>query len=291
MNKKVSIIVPVYNSGPYLEECIRSILRQTYTNIEIILINDGSSDNSLSIIKKFLPNKQITLFSQRNKGVSVARNRGLDLATGEYVIFIDSDDTVSSNYIENLLSRANDPANNLTVSNLLYMRTMNSVWAKLYKISDVTSNYFDEELSIAEDLEYNYRLLSSGAKITVADEKLYNYRRNEAGATRSKYARKRMDGLRVARELRPISKATENRYFNEAFFIIESMMKHDAVKDNIDDYNICMDVIRTHRRQVVFDKRSTLRTRIVALSSYVSINVFIRAVLILSRLRAKVGAR
>ena len=93
----VSIIVPVYNVANYIGECLDSLLNQTYRNIEIILINDGSSDESEKICKEYLVNDpRIKYVYQDNAGLSMARNRGIDLATGEYLTFVDSDDYIKT---------------------------------------------------------------------------------------------------------------------------------------------------------------------------------------------------
>ena len=83
---KVSIIIPVYNVEKYLDKCLKSVLNQTYKNIEIIVINDGSTDNSLKICKKY-KDKRIVLIDKENGGVSSARNKGLELASGKYITF------------------------------------------------------------------------------------------------------------------------------------------------------------------------------------------------------------
>lgn len=89
---KVSFIVPVYNAQDYIKECIESILMQTYDSLELILVDDGSKDNSLEICESFLFDKRVIVVHQENSGPSVARNKGLDLASGELIAFIDSDD-------------------------------------------------------------------------------------------------------------------------------------------------------------------------------------------------------
>lgn len=92
---KVSIIIPIYNSEKYLKQCLESIINQTYKNIEIICINDGSTDNSEKIIKDYLKtNKNITYLKQPNAGQSIARNKGLEKATGDFILFVDSDDFI-----------------------------------------------------------------------------------------------------------------------------------------------------------------------------------------------------
>lgn len=100
---KISVIVPVYKAEQYVGECIESILVQTYTNLELILVDDGSPDNSGIICDQYAKtDSRIKVFHQKNGGVSSARNYGIEHATGEWLCFVDSDDTVDSNYIEYL---------------------------------------------------------------------------------------------------------------------------------------------------------------------------------------------
>ena len=103
-NSTVSVIVPIYNAEKYLEESVNSILKQTYDNLQIILVNDGSTDNSWELCKK-LENcdPRITAVTQKNGGVSVARNKGLELAIGEWIMFVDPDDILDKNIVSILL--------------------------------------------------------------------------------------------------------------------------------------------------------------------------------------------
>ena len=98
----ISVVVPVYNAEPYLEECVKSILAQTYSNIEVILVDDGSKDNSLQKCELFKDESKICIVHQENQGVSVARNNGLAHATGEYVAFVDADDMLTPDSLEEL---------------------------------------------------------------------------------------------------------------------------------------------------------------------------------------------
>ena len=96
----ISVIVPVYNVEPYLRECIESILGQTYRDFELILVNDGSTDDSGTICDEYAAqDTRIRVLHQKNSGVSVARNVGLDSVQGEYITFVDSDDRVSKDYL------------------------------------------------------------------------------------------------------------------------------------------------------------------------------------------------
>ena len=106
---EISVIVPVYNTEKYLHRCIDSILAQTFTDFELILVDDGSTDNSKNICTYYSEiDKRVKVFSQENSGVSKARNVGIQLASGEYLLFIDSDDYVDSLYIERLSEKRCD---------------------------------------------------------------------------------------------------------------------------------------------------------------------------------------
>lgn len=111
MNELVSIIIPIYNVQKYLKKCLDSVINQKYKNLEIILINDGSTDNSLDIAINYKnKDKRIKLFSQTNQGLSAARNTGLKNATGKYITFVDSDDYITPDYVSymyDLLKRNN----------------------------------------------------------------------------------------------------------------------------------------------------------------------------------------
>lgn len=100
----ISIIVPVYNSEKYIDRCLDSILNQTYKDLEIVLVNDGSNDQSLKILENYaLRDTRIKVVNQENKGVAAARNTGLDNATGDYILYVDSDDWIENNMVERMV--------------------------------------------------------------------------------------------------------------------------------------------------------------------------------------------
>ncbi|WP_150464413.1 glycosyltransferase family 2 protein [Francisella sp. XLW-1] len=122
----ISIIVPVYNTEKYLYRCLDSIINQTYKNLEIIIVNDGSSDNSLEICQQYANrDDRVILIDKENGGLSSARNTGLDVCNGQYISFIDSDDWVSKNYIESLY--LNLMESDAEISFLAYVKCVNSV--------------------------------------------------------------------------------------------------------------------------------------------------------------------
>ena len=107
--KKISIIVPIYNAKEHLDKCVESILEQTEKNLEIILVDDGSKDNSFEICKKYEKiDQRVKVIHQENAGVSVARNHGIEIAEGEYIGFVDSDDWIEPVMYERLLKEAKE---------------------------------------------------------------------------------------------------------------------------------------------------------------------------------------
>ena len=137
---KFSVIIPVYNVEKYLNKCIDSILIQSYSNYEIILINDGSTDTSPDICLKYIKNnKKIRYITQENKGLSEARNSGLRVATGDYILFIDSDDFYDDNYFLEKLS-----------NRLLSKKTdiLNFSYKKVDLINNKSTSYFNKKLTL-----------------------------------------------------------------------------------------------------------------------------------------------
>ena len=121
-NSKVSIIVPIYNTAKYLPKCLDSIINQTHQNLEIILVDDGSTDDSKKIADRYAKkDKRIKVIHQKNQGQSAARNTGLSKATGDYVSFIDADDEIKKSFIQNLLSTYSDNTS-LSVCGIHYKR-------------------------------------------------------------------------------------------------------------------------------------------------------------------------
>ncbi|PAB54425.1 hypothetical protein A3Q24_07785 [Lactobacillus johnsonii] len=108
LKTKVSVILPIYNADKYLEKCVNTIINQTYSNLQIILVDDGSTDNSWDICQSLkTKDKRISIMTQNNSGVSVARNSGMDMADGDWIMFVDPDDYLDKRAIEILLANAN----------------------------------------------------------------------------------------------------------------------------------------------------------------------------------------
>jgi len=216
MNNSISIIIPIYNSENYIKDTLDSIKRQSYQNYEVIIIDDGSTDNSYSICEKFKGSSKnkITLIHTANSGVSKARNLGLKYATGKYICFVDSDDILEENYLKNMLFNDNY---NMSCCNYLDMwkrkrvkkiKTISKntltreqalallfeknslggyLWNKLFLNKVINNNKlrFDEDLFMLEDLLFVTKYLCSikaEAKIKYTNKALYNYRMRRSSA-------------------------------------------------------------------------------------------------------------
>ena len=197
-SSKVSIILPIYNVDKYLSKCLDSILAQTYRDLEIILIDDGSTDDSAKICDEYAKcDKRIVVKHQKNGGVSAARNAGLELATGEFATFIDPDDYVDENHIETLVEaqkRDNSDVvicayNNIRLQNdlvsgtealrrlLMLQRDLDIlIWNKLYRASLFKNNKITYPVGrIHEDNLTTYKVLYFADKVTYIDANSYHY--------------------------------------------------------------------------------------------------------------------
>lgn len=204
-NELISIIVPIYNSEKYLKKSIESILKQTYKNIEIIIVNDGSTDKSESIIQEFLAiDSRIRYYKNTNHGVSYTRNFGISKATGDYIMFVDSDDVINENMCEILVRNLIDNDADLSVCNYqiiprqedipsevlenvqiytdtkficLFNTYKGFLCNKLYKksIIDKYNIALNKEIFMCEDLQFNFEYLKHANKVVYNKAKLYGY--------------------------------------------------------------------------------------------------------------------
>ena len=136
---KISVMVPVYNTSLYLEKCLRSIIEQSLVEIEIICVNDGSTDNSLEILEKLAKeDRRIIIINKKNGGLTTARNSALRIAQGEYCLNIDSDDWIEQGYLETLYNKAKKDNLDITISNIIFDFKNNS--KKNYVVNDLDIN-------------------------------------------------------------------------------------------------------------------------------------------------------
>ena len=206
-SSKISVIVPVYNVEKYLKRCLNSLVNQTYTNIEIICVNVGSKDNSLEILKDFA-NKdlRIKVITQKNAGLSAARNRGMDIATGEYISFIDSDDSVELSFLEKLYNAAITTNSDIAVAPIIRKKQSSEkfrinyqdiktyislqdkldichipdcsyVWNKLYK-ADLAKQFKFKEGYYFEDIQWIPEVIKNANSVVTVNQTYYTYYKN-----------------------------------------------------------------------------------------------------------------
>ena len=221
-NQLISIIVPVYNVEEYLKQCLDSILEQTFSDYEVILVNDGSTDNSGLICQEYAEkDSRIRYFEKENGGLSDARNYGIEQAQGKYLTFVDSDDfldkmhlnvlytaLVSNNVDISIVNYANYQTSNATfylhtfgeyyeknysseelLDNLAILErndlSFSTIWGKLYKRSVFSFLRFPKGV-IGEDVALIYKIYTQVDKIVYAHKDTYIYRENDSGITKSK---------------------------------------------------------------------------------------------------------
>lgn len=288
----ISIIVPVYNVEKYLGECIDSIINQTYKNLEIILVDDGSTDNSGKICDDYaIIDKRVSVIHKKNGGLSDARNIGIEFARGYYLYFADSDDYISENAIEVLFNTAekynadivkanvyiidnlgnpieSDGDSNSTKGVAIYNKNEAidrfidktwSAWNKLYK-SSIHKNVLFPVGKIHEDEAIMCDLLQKVNKVVEIDDKLYYYRRRKGSITESDYSIKKMDwfyawkkNTEFINENYPLYlKKTLNKFLDVSFYNLDNLLKRSK-KEEAKDINNIITEIRKYKKDIILN--------------------------------------
>lgn len=298
----ISVIIPVYNVEKYINRCIESVIHQTYTNLEIILIDDGSTDKSGQICDEYRKiDNRVKVIHKVNGGLSEARNVGLERMSGEYVAFIDSDDYVDVAFIEKLFqllvkynadiaisgfatttkdsevkkwkNRTEVFTKNMALKEMLYQKKYNtSAWAKLYK-----STLFQEVRypigKIYEDICTTYKLIDKSEKIVFNPTELYFYYKSDVSIIRSKFNIKKMDYIENTKILLEFIEENYPSLQNAAEF--RYLWSNIHVWVNIPDrwkYCDAMSVleenITKYRRKVVYDRNVPVKSKIIIVLSF-----------------------
>ena len=204
---KISVIIPVYNVEKYLEDCLNSIINNSFKEIEIICINNGSTDNSLDVLKRYaLRDERIRIFDLSEKGVSKARNHGIKHARGEYIHFVDADDYINNTFYENIYNKALKNDNDIVVCKTIkvfenieklpeeYYFTnyglpleewsTSTIWCFIYKKN--LEVYFNEKIKIySEDDLFSFLLFRKIKNFAYEYDSIYYYRQRDNSATTS----------------------------------------------------------------------------------------------------------
>lgn len=273
---EVTVIIPVYNAEQYLEECVQSVLKQNFTDFELVLVNDGSSDRSGALCETYASaDHRVRVFHQKNGGVSSARNLGIANAKGKWVTFIDADDYISPNYFDVLTVNSNA---DLIMQGLIYLKEgieikhiryreeelefekflskydvypeYSSSWSKFFKRS-ILQKYeitFNMQLKFGEDTLFNLQYLWYCRSIFTADTLNYHYRILESGLSNSGYLYKH--DLLLYRELKnQLEKYNNKKFYKKSIKIaLERLSKsifNDKTLERSERVKILKEIVET----------------------------------------------
>ncbi|HSW77441.1 MAG TPA: glycosyltransferase family 2 protein [Candidatus Chromulinivoraceae bacterium] len=310
----VSIIIPVRNHEKYVARCVKSIQSQTYTNLDIIIVLNDSSDQSRAICKKLeSTDSRIRIMDIKEAGVSRARNVGIELALGDYIVFVDADDFVHSFLIQRLYTEANKNEADIVVANYekyaidalgrehnsklmnrrvsanLYAKGMllgsqgydGYIWSKMYRSKVLSKTRFDERLSFSEDTDFLLRLLRQDLQVFISQFVGYFYSQDTSGITKDSSGKQRLESLALSETFireavnDGVRAAAQCYYWRNAYYILS--------QNNISsgDQNRVWNAMRRYRTVVIMDISSPIKYRLIALLSLIGKGIFIR---IMSRL-------
>ncbi len=297
----ISLVVPIYNVKDYLKRCIVSLINQSYKKLEIILVDDGSTDGSSELCEVLAKgDKRIKVIHKINGGLSDARNTGIVNSTGEYISFIDSDDWLSKDSIKILFNNLRD--NNTDISsgkmirvfndninqfqtieekcqvfnkeealeNMMYLHEItNSACAKMYK-REIFNKIRYPKGKLYEDLGTTYKVISECKKISVTNQIIYYYYQNSNSIMHYKYNSKRLQALEFAKEeLEFIEKKYPNiknaaifRLYIECIYILGDMPLF------CEDSAIVKKYIKKYRKTVLRDRKLYGKQKLLCLSTY-----------------------
>ena len=278
MNPKISIIIPVYNSEHYLEKCLDSVFRQSYTDYEVIIVNDGSVDNSLSICKQYsTKSNKFLLIDQKNQGVDSARNNALDICTGDYVTFLDSDDFADADWLQGFADAVNQyPMCDMVVEGLLvdyeyhiknvvidnniyigkdiisaYRRWKGSyiegfLFNKLYKRSIITDKNIRFEYTLKEDLLFNLKFLLYSDSVVSSSVSSYHYlQRGAQSLIHKRYPIPYME--RLITGLKNAGVALAQKYSDDSF-------RSDVIEEYMLSYSVM--ILSMYRKNTLIIERN-----------------------------------
>lgn len=272
MDYLVSVIIPCYNVEKYIDRCLESVVGQTYRNLEIILIDDGSTDNTPALCDTWAEKDiRISVIHKKNKGVTAARNTGIKASKGDYLIFVDSDDYTELDIVDYLLKLSLE--NSADVARCGYYYDFDDgickeyskydekilldynerlidlisgdylsgvLWNKIYKRSVVSQ--FDESFTCSEDLMFNFSIYKDDIRVVCCDIPKYHYVENGSSITHSKFGYGAFDIIRARNIMLEYFKDDANIlpyaqewYIRSAFIVLSGCIRNNACMDRYDE--------------------------------------------------------
>lgn len=310
----ISVIIPMYNARKYIRRCLESVLAQVYDNLEIIVIDDGSTDDSYDICDQIKEkNSRIFLYKQLNGGVSSARNKGLQLANGDYITFVDADDYIDSEHISTMYNYMKSLRVDLMISNY-YLEFDESqikdgnnktkvLSSKEAIINMLTNTDFDscicckmcssrlakkisfnEEYCVAEDLLFNYEIISMCDKIGYINYKSYHYVQHYDSVIHMPLTTKKIRSLKVFEDIlcsnndKDIQDAIINKYVSTCFNFLSLPLK-DVTNQEV---KCILSIIKRYRKRVLKSPITIPKVRVACILSYISFNL-VNSILLLQK--------
>ena len=305
MEPLISIIVPIFNVEKYIHKCINSIVDQTYRNLEIILVNDGSKDNCGAICDEYAQiDNRIKVIHKENGGLSDARNVAIDIVTGHYITFIDSDDFVEADYVEYLFKLIQKYSADVSICNInktleekytqenitndiqhiyteqeaieqmLYQKLFDvSACAKLYK-AELFKTIRYPKGKYYEDLATTYLVFDKCTKIVYGSLQKYIYIVRENSITTSQFSIKRMELIDIAEEMLnfisakypDIEKAAISKFISSNFQILLQTPKEKSLF--VEEKRRIVNNIKKYRKAVLYDSKSRNKNKFAVIFSY-----------------------
>lgn len=310
-NKLVSIIVPVYNVEKYLKRCIESLCNQTYENIEIILVDDGSTDSSGMICDQYKKkDRRVKVIHKLNGGLSDARNKGMEIASAQWITFVDSDDYVSLSYISNLIEAVMNENADMAITNLKktysdktekYITDVKSVvclsknqaledyfygklpayaWGKIYKKDTLMKFPFPKD-KIYEDAHVFHKIIDDCERIACVDAVDYYYYQRFNSIANCQYSSRNMSLLEadinaieyVKKKKLKCIKAVQSKTFIDAVNILKKIENFELYKADVHKLKT---LINSNKKTVFFDKKNTTKRRIIAFFACINTDFMIK---------------
>lgn len=316
----VSVIIPVYNTAHYIGHTIHSVISQTYSNVEIIIIDDGSTDGSDNICAEIAKSdRRIRVVRQKNAGVSAARNKGLSVITGELVVFVDSDDAIHPRMIEmlyqNLITTRSDismcgytivhtdgaidldtskddfhHARTLSpyeaIVDILYAKGISgNISGKMYRSGLLHRLLFNQDIYYAEDMLFSVSALAKADKACFTSLPLYYYRARTESAMGLPFSPRRMTALKAYEIMQDIFSTNSKEYRavrSRLFMEAIGIVEKMPLCDNEDNIHTCMNIIKDLREEVLYNTNVKITYKIYALVSFFSA-AFMQRVIRLAR--------
>lgn len=291
MNDLISVIIPVYNVEKYLDKCLDSVVNQTYTNLEIILVDDGSTDESGDICDSWSQkDSRIRVIHKDNGGVSSARNVGIDIAEGEYIAFVDPDDYVILSMFEYIMQEIDDDqtdileynyynvSNGMAVENGIRLKVYDDFQdvllamfssylglgiTKIYRHSVIGSIRFNCKYAIAEDTLFFVECCKNARKLKSLEKPVYYYIHHDASVTHKPFHDRMFDLLNVLEYIGTycrdgiVATAFKYHYIYQCFDILSRVLMHEVCLNKLHDLRA---ILLKHKKHILFEKPIKVRT-------------------------------